>query len=499
MGEGLTLGIDVGTSAVKAALVAGDGAVVDRYARDYAVRRPRPGWAEQDPADWLRLVDEAVAALSAGGRAAEVGAVGLCSQANTHAFVDADGAALMPAILWQDGRAAAEAAELDAMVDPARKTEWFGAPMPIDASHPLARMLWVARHRPEVWDRTRWVMLPKDLCIWHLTGEAATDPVSNVGLVDAGLALVPDLLALVPGAVERMTPLRPVTALAGRVRPGGPLAGRPVAMGAMDAWAGLVGAGAAREGATVYLGGTSEILGAASHDVAPSSGAVVFPASDGVRLHAAPTQSGGDALRWFAQTHGTTPEAVADLVAATPRGAATPLFLPQLEGERAPLWDAALRGAFLGLTRSTGPGDLARAVMEGVALSARHALGALRASSGVAPERIACGGGGFRSAAWSQIRADVLGVELDVLEGEPGVLGAAVIAAVAAGAHRDLAAAQAALARTGRVHRPDPATRAMHDDLFALYCDAIGANADIGRRLAALAPAAPMREGGAGP
>ena len=98
-------------------------------------------------------------------------AVGLCSQVNSHVFVDAEGKALIPAITWQDGRAAGEAAELDAEIGPEEKIGWWGAPLPIDASHVLSRMAWVKHHKPDIWRETRWVMAPKDYCIFHLTGE----------------------------------------------------------------------------------------------------------------------------------------------------------------------------------------------------------------------------------------------------------------------------------------------------------------------------------------
>ena len=480
----LILGIDVGTTAVKAGLVAPDGRVLASFAEPYPTRRGAPGVVEQDPEDWVRLALAAMERVVAAGHGDDVLAIGLCSQVNTHVFVGADGAPLRPAILWQDGRAGPEAAELDARVDAATKADWWGAPMPIDASHALSRMLWVARHEPDLWERTRRVMLPKDYCLMRLTGEVASDPVSNVGLVGPDLAYVPAALDLVPGASDRMPPLLAMTQVAGRMRAAGPLAGRPVVCGTMDAWAGLVGAGCAREGAAVYLSGTSEVLGISSARVVPTAGAIVFPEAEGVRVHAAPTQSGGDAQLWFAEAAGLTPRAMSELVAGTPRGTATPLFLPQLEGERAPLWDPGLRGAFLGLSRSSGLGDMARAVYEGVALSARHALETLRLSAGAAPGPVTCGGGGFRSEPWARIRADVLGVPLRVLaEGEPGVLGAASLAAVGAGVQPGLAAANAALVRRGEAIEPRPGTRALYDDLFGLYVEAVAANAGIGRRL----------------
>ncbi len=469
------LAIDVGTTAVKAAVIGPDGAVRATFAEAYPTRRTVEGWIEQDSGDWTRLVDAAMERFAGH----PVGAVGLCSQVNTHVFAGADGAALMPAIVWQDARADAAARALDATVDAARKVAWWGAPMPIDASHALARMAWVAEHRPDVWARTRHVLLPKDHCLRHLTGTVTTDPLSNVGLVGPDLAPALGALALVDGAAERMAPLAPPSAVIGAVARG-PHAGVPVVSGTMDAWAGLVGACGAREGAAAWLGGTSEVLGIASARVVPVPGAIVFPACEGVRMHAAPTQSGGDAVRWFDGVTGA-----AEPVAA--RSASVPLFLPQLEGERAPLWDPSLRGAFLGLGRRTTREDMARAVLEGVALSARHALGALEASTGARAGALACGGGGFRSDAATRLRADVMGVPLRVLRGgEPGLTGAAMLAGVGTGMFGSLREAGDALAVVERVVEPDMARHAAYDALFGIYVDAVAAAASLGRRLAAL-------------
>ena len=486
------LGLDIGTTSVKAGVIGagriGAGVMGAGFAQSYATRRPQAGWAEQDPADWLRLTHAALAQLVPTlQRGTEFAAIGMTSQVNTHVFVDAHGTPLLPAMTWQDGRAQAEAAELDAQISPAQKVAWWGAPLPVDASHPLPRMLWVQRHLPAIWEQTRWVMLPKDYVLLHLTGEAASDALSNYGLVDQHQSHIPELINLVPGAAARLPALVGVTEVAGRMRDGGPLPGCPVACGTMDAWAGLLGCGGARAGTQIYLSGTSEILGISSPHVTPTPGVVVFPEQSGVRLHAAPTQSGGEAALWLADVLGQPVAALSGMVADQPRSPATPLFLPQLEGERAPLWDASLRAAFLGLSRKTGAADLVRAVFEGVALSARHARGPLRLSAGVSGEVMLCGGGGFASGHWAQIRADVLGCTLQPLEGsEPGVLGAALIAAVAIGHHSGLEAAWAANARYGAPIVPDQTRRALYDDLFGIYTEAIAQSDQITKRLARL-------------
>ncbi len=154
-----------------------------------------------------------------------------------------------------------DAAALDDRITLAQKLAWFGGPMPIDASHALSRMAHVARLYPELYARTRYVLLPKDYCALKLTGEVATDPISSVGLVDRELRYLEDLIGLVPGAREKLATLRDFTHCVGRVRDGLPCAGAPVFVGVMDAWAGMFGIGVIRDHDAMYLSGTSEVLG----------------------------------------------------------------------------------------------------------------------------------------------------------------------------------------------------------------------------------------------
>ena len=473
------IGIDVGTTSVKAAVLDSSGTVHSSFVESYLTERTGDTIVEQNPEDWVRLIDKGLSSLGLD----QVAAIGLCSQVNTHVFVDADGNALCPAILWKDRRASGEAAALDAQITVAQKEAWWGAPMPIDASHVISRMAWVAKCRPDIWDKTHWVMLPKDYCILKLTGKVSTDPLSNIGLVDKDLNYLPEVLALVPGAAERMAPLVAITDIAGYVKQG-PLRGTPIVSGTMDAWAGLVGTGGAKEHSSMYLSGTSEILGISSTKVVPTPGAIVFPESHGLRVHAAPTQNGGDAKVWFTQVNGITMKKMSALVAENSRGAATPLFLPQLEGERAPHWDPDLRGAFLGVSRQTRLPDFARAVYEGVAFAARQAFETLKISADVDSDIISCGGGGFRSQAWTQIRADVLNKPLQRLtSGEPGISGAVTLAAIGTGIYSNFEEASTALSQYSAPNIPDPKQVEIYASVFEIYKDAIKANANIGKRL----------------
>lgn len=484
MASDLVLGIDLGTTALKAAVFDGRGRRLRAFAAPLATRRGPVGTAEQDAAEWLARLGEALE--DARDLLPAIGAVGVTSQVNTHVFVDAAGRALAPAILWSDTRAAGEAAVLDARIAPEERLDWWGAPMGVDASHALARMAWMQRHRPEAWARTAAVLLPKDFILQHLTGTRASDPLSNIGLAGADLGYPPGLLALLPGAAGRLPPLRDPAAVAGTTRLAPGLTEVPVAVGVMDAWAGFLGAGLARDGDAAWLSGTSEVVAAASEVATGEPGILVFPRWAGLRVHAGPTQSGGASLDWLARALDATPDALCAEVEAAGPDLRAPLFLPHLAGERAPLWDSSARGAFLGLEAGMGRAAMARGVMEGVALSARLLLEAMDRSTGRRAEVLLCGGGGFRSEAWAQLRADVTGRVLRrAAVTDAGTLGAAALASVAAGLAPDLPAALGGLVTHDRVFDPDPARAARYDDLFALYRPAYEALRPISRALAA--------------
>ena len=477
----LFLGFDIGTTAVKGALFDVDGRPVAHVSRPYPTSRPAPGVVEQDPRDWTEGVTGAMDALLAGGRAERVAAVGLCGQTNTDVFVGSDGAPLAPAIAWADNRAAPEAAALDAGVTEEDKIAWWGAPLPIGASHVLARMTWMARARPEIFAATRHVLTPKDYCLRALVGEAVADPMSNFFVVGLDLAYVDPLISRVPGARERLPPLKPFTDIVGEIALGSSGRRAPVVAGTMDAWSGLFGAGISRAGQGVYISGTSEIVAIASAERIGAPGIVTFPTAAGLTVNAGPTQSGGDSLHWWGGVIGRDIEGVLALASQADRNGRPILFLPHLEGERAPLWDAHLRGAFIGLDRRASGPDHALAVMEGVALSGRMLCEACDAAAGEAPPRLYHAGGGARSDLWAQIKADCLGRPLDRMAClDVGCLGAAIMAAVGVGAHPSLAKAASAMTRVERSFEPDPRMRARYDAMYDAYSRAARALRPIG-------------------
>jgi len=463
------IGIDVGTTAIKAILIDAAGNRLDAFWQPYAASRPAPGMAEQDPADWMAGVLAALTQFADRHDLAGLAGIGICSQVNTHVFVDAAGVPLRPAIVWQDTRAAPDAAALDAQVTAAQKLAWFGGPMPIDASHALSRIAHVARTAPEVFARTRHVLLPKDYCVLQLTGAVGSDPISAVGLVD-GAGYIGPLLDLVPGASERLPPLFDFSHVAGRVRPGLPCAGVPVVVGAMDAWGGMFGVGVVREGDAMYQSGTSEIPGIVSSRVVPTPGVILFPPYQGIVMHAAPTQAGGAALGWLGTMLGQGPAELSTLAAAIGPSDAVPLFLPHLQGERAPIWDSSSRGAFARLDPRPGAAELARSVMEGVAFSVRWAFEALQHSADRQITLAHIGGGGARSDAWCQIRADALGFTLKrAAAPETAAIGAAILAGLGSGTMSSLSAAADQLVQFDRTFTPDPAMASYYDEKFGKF------------------------------
>ncbi|NGP18783.1 xylulokinase [Devosia aurantiaca] len=314
--------------------------------------------------------------------------------------------------------------------------------------------------------------MPKDYVALKLTGEVASDAVAAVGLVDGLGRYVSALLDLLPGAERRLPPLYPFHHSVGRIAQGLPFAGVPVMVGAMDAWAGMFGCGVVADGDAMYQSGTSEIPGIVSRTVVPTPGVILFPPYQGIRMHAAPTQSGGASMLWLGNLLGRSPADLIQQASDSGVEATTPMFLPHLAGERAPIWDSASRGVFARLTADTGPEQLTLSVMEGVAHSVRWAFEALEQSAGLSPQRINISGGGARSDAWCQIRADVLGKPLTRTSiPAAAALGAAIIAGVGSGAFPSLTDAVRDLVRFERTFEPDESRRDFYAERHGQYRD----------------------------
>ncbi len=434
------LGLDLGTSSLKALLVDSGQRVVASTAAPLTVQRPAPGHSEQDPEAWWQALLTAMQALRAERprELAAVQAIGLAGQMHGAVLLDAAGAVLRPCILWDDTRATAECLELERAF-PALHETTGNLAMP---GFTAPKLLWVRRHEPDVFRRTARVLLPKAWLRFRLTGESIEEMSDASGTLwldvgrrdwsEAALAATGLSRANMPRLVEGTAPagtLRPELAASwGMDRP--PL----LAGGAGDNAAGAVGLGAIQPGSAFVSLGTSGVLWATTDRFIPFPQAAVHSfchAVPGVWHQMGVTLSAAASLAWWAGVCGV-PEAA--LLAELPvvRAPSEAFFLPYLAGERTPHNDGAVRGAFAGLSHATGRAALTQAVLEGVAFSFRDCLDAL-AASGTRITEASLIGGGSRSPAWAGIIAAVLGIPLHrPPEGEHGgAFGAARLARLA--------------------------------------------------------------------
>lgn len=483
MPEAAYLGIDVGTTSTKATAFDEVGTPLASGTLGYPISRPAPDRAEQDADDWFGAVAHSVAEVAAQVDLSRVLGVGITSQVDTHVLVDADLRPLLPALLWQDVRSASEVAALNAQLGEDGRTAGWGDAAPIDASNPVGRAIWLARHERAAWDSSRWMLLPKDYVNARLTGLAGADPLGSFKVIGADGAYVPGV-EHAPGLARRLAPLSaPERQLGTLLAPWhGIPAGTPVATGTMDAFGNVLGSGLAEPGDAMMIIGTSVIVGAVGVGGTTGPGVVNFAPFRGRQVHAGPTQSGGDSLRWWAGATGHTVEEVLDAAGAAEAGSGGVVFAPHLLGERAPLWDDEVRAWFSGVHAGTGFAELSRAVLEGVAYSARELLEAVEVAAGVPFGPIVLSGGGSRSALWNRILADVTGRVLHrSVERDTAVVGAATLAACAV-TGTDPWTQGRALARHDEVYEP-AAARSRYDALFAVYRDTYRALRDVHTRL----------------
>lgn len=436
------LGIDLGTSGVKALLVDGDERIVAQGHAALTVSRPQPLWSEQDPDDWWRATLAALADLRATAPR-EMGAVrgiGLSGQMHGATLLDDRDRVLRPAILWNDGRAMAECAEIERRL-PASRAISGNIAMP---GFTAPKLLWVARHEPDVFARTARVLLPKDYLRLRLTGCHASemsDAAGTLWLDVARRAWSADLLGATGLTPRHMPALYEGSAPTGCLLPEiaaacGLPAGAIVAGGAGDNAAGAVGIGAVRPGAGFLSLGTSGVLFVAGDRFAPNPARAVHAFCHCLpgRWHQmAVMLSAASCLDWATRALGFADVGALVAAAATADADDRTLFLPYLSGERTPHNDPEATGAFLGLTHDTDGPALARAVLEGVAFGAADGLSALL-DGDADIETLSVIGGGARSRFWGGILAAALDWPLDYhADGEVGpAFGAARLGRLAA-------------------------------------------------------------------
>ena len=475
MAEPLFLGLDVGTSGVKAILVAPSGNVEAAAMTPLSLSTPRAGWAEQDPEAWWEATLAAIRGVLAERRSARVSAIGISGQMHSSVFLDRAGQVIRPALLWCDGRTTAECAEITRRAGgEARLRDWVRNPAL--EGFTLPKVLWLRNREPEAYRRLATILLAKDFIRFRLTGELATEPSDASGTLmfdPARMRWSEDLLnavdvphALLPAVGGSAEVLGRVTAEAAQLS--GLPAGAPVVGGGADNACGAAGVGAITPGEAVASWGTSGTM------LAPTARPLVDPALRAHTFcHVVPevwylmgvVLSAGGAFAWYreqvARELADSKEANQRLneeAASIAPGAEGVTFLPYLQGERTPHRDASARGAFLGLSLAHTRAHLTRAVLEGICFALRDSLSILQ-EIGLSPEHLLLTGGGARSAFLRRLQSEVYGLPVTTVNREEGpAYGAALLAAVGAGAFADLAAAaRATLARAPLEHPDDDA------------------------------------------
>ncbi|MCT7377737.1 xylulokinase [Chelativorans salis] len=435
------LGLDLGTSGVKALIIDGAQKVIATATGALEVSRPHSGWSEQDPAHWIRATEEALAALKAshGEALAAVKGIGLSGQMHGATLLDAADEPLRPCILWNDTRSHEEAAALDA--DPRFRKITGNIVFPGFTAPKLA---WMKRNEPEIFAATKKVLLPKDFLRLWLTGEHISEMSDSAGTAWLDVEKrrwSPELLAATELDESHMPRLVEGTEKAGTLRAA--LAERwgmgtdvTVAGGAGDNAASACGAGTVKPGAAFVSLGTSGVLFAANGAYLPNPESAVH-----TFCHALPDTwhqmgvilSATDSLNWLAGITGAKPGDLTGELGDALKAPSSVTFLPYLSGERTPHNDAVIRGSLVGLAHQSDRAALTQAVVEGVAFAFRDSLEALKAA-GTELARVTAIGGGSRSSYWLKAIATALELPVDVpAEGDFGAaFGAARLGLIAA-------------------------------------------------------------------
>ena len=457
------LGLDLGTTTCRCIAFDLQGHAIAVASREAPPEHPAPGLAVVHAASWWAAVRQVLGAMA--GQLADLGArpVGLGLSGLQHAMVplDGEGQVLAPSMLWMDQRSRAQVewlngegrSSLEAALGPGARAS---------NTPSLPKLRWLSEHQPELLAHTQVLLLPKDYVRYRLTGHIGTDPSDAGGtmLYDARSGdWAPGLLELAGVGREQMPPIYPSDALAGKITPEaatqtGLPAGLPVAVGAGDTMATILGSGGEHTGrAFIYIGTAAWVRRPGPRD----------------RTRFLATATTGAAVRWLrdllagAGDRVTYDEMMADAAQAPP-GSEGLLFLPHLCGERGPVPDPDARGLLAGLSMRHGRGHLARAVLEGTCC---HLRWLLDDGATVAPDAIWVAGGAVHSAVWMQMLAEVLGRPVHTPRvAEAGALGAAILAAVGVGLYADRERALAAMVHPGPVYRPDPARTDAYEDVY---------------------------------
>ncbi|MCA0453794.1 MAG: xylulokinase [Chloroflexi bacterium] len=474
------LGVDTSTTASKALAVDSQGNVIVIKGNPHELSTPRPLWSEQDPEDWWQAASKSIREVVAEVGADNIAAIGLTGQMHGLTSLDKDGKPVRPAILWNDQRSAPQCAEVTEKVGAKRLYQIIGSLLLAGFTAP--KILWVRQNEPEVYNRIAHVLLPKDYIRYRLSGAFVCDVADacGFGCMDVGkrtwsdevLAAFEIPRAWLPELCESQEVCATVNEEAAAIT--GLKVGTPIVGGAGDQPASGVGNGIVTMNQASLTVGTSGVAYAANDRYAPEPDGRLHTFCGpipGTWFHMGVMLSAAGGLRWL---HDELAPNVSydDLnkhAESVPRGSLGLLFAPYLTGERNPHPDPFARGAFVGFTLRHGLPHMIRAVMEGVSFGMRDELELLR-SLGVNPSEAVIAGGLVNSPVWLQLTTDIMGIPLYTINtGESSAFGAAILAAVGAGAHADVPTACANMIRRVDTVQPDTKGTADYQRLYPAF------------------------------
>ena len=480
------LGVDVGSSSEKVAVFDTDGSILALAKADYPTYTEREGWYEQDAEDYYKAFLECLDAID-GELLSSVAAIGFGGQTPTDVFVDKDGVPVRRAIMWRDTRASAQLERQKERYSFAELENMSGCPIPKSQNWTTLRMAWVKDNEPENATRIYKVLQAKDYLIYKITGKLVTDlwsarPFKNINTgepLDELLGFFCYERTVIPEAFKASDVCGEVTDKESEKR-GLPL-GTKVICGCSDGFTSILSSGLfAEEGVGFNCTGTSEMAGVTVAGESRSDGMFIFPESlTGERAVCfGPTQSGGTSLLWFAkEVLGISYPELIERAEGSVAGANGLVFLPYIAGERAPIWDGEAKGSFFGIRESHTDCDFARSVLEGVAFSIRNLF---EASGEKAPRRIRLIGGGSQVPLWCQIRADILGADIEIVDcKEACAQGGAAIAGIGIGLFESYSDAARKMCKVSRVYTANPENADTYARNYKIYKALYGATKEL--------------------
>ena len=493
--KGLLLGVDLGTTNVKASVYDLEGNLISKgEAGSYRIISRHMNWAEQDASLWWKDTVRAIRQALQGMvyDSSEIGCIAVSSQGMGVLPLDKEGNPLCLAHIWMDRRAVQETAEIEQMYGRERIMKEFGVRP--DPYYEVTNILWIKKHCPEIWKKTEHIVLANTYLNYKLTGRLAQDEGQAMMTMcydihrhcwsaELGNLLEIDFASVMPQVRKAEEILGVVTREAAEET--GLYPGTPVAVGCVDSAAALLELGILGQGDAGEITGTSSNIFFAGKKMPPADSTISFfspiAATEEIPvLLFAPTNTTGENIRWLRSIMNLEGETAPDgspvfqylekLAESVPAGSGGLYYYPYLMGERAPLWNNDVRGMYLGLTCSTGQGDLVRAVYEGTSFGLKEICREAERLNGRKVEKFCVSGGCAKSALWMRIKASVLNLPVQAaVNGGGAPRGDALLAGYAAGYYKDIQKTVKEMLRVDEIYEPVKEWAELYEEMYPLF------------------------------